>query len=103
MTHVIKGKFSLKRLAEFLSGPPTQSQPVIDKTELPGLYDITLRLNQVVSPPGVRGENAGAPPELWDPPLAKALEEQLGLRLESAGKVPVEYLLVDHVEKPSEN
>jgi uncharacterized protein (TIGR03435 family) len=40
---------------------------------------------------------------MWDPSLAKALEEQLGLRLESAGKVPVEYLQVDHVEKPVTN
>jgi uncharacterized protein (TIGR03435 family) len=105
MPHVIKGKFSLKRFADFLSGGGvTQGKPVIDKTDLTGLYDITLRLNQVVSPPNARGGTAnGAEPEMWDPPLAKAVEEQLGLRLESAGKVPVEYLLVDHVEKPSEN
>jgi uncharacterized protein (TIGR03435 family) len=104
MPHVIKGKFSLKRFADFLSGGPAQGKPVIDKTNLTGLYDITLRLNQVLSPPSARGGTAnGAEPEMWDPPLAKALEEQLGLRLESAGKVPVEYLLVDHVEKPSEN
>jgi uncharacterized protein (TIGR03435 family) len=104
MPHVIKGKFLLKRFVDFLSSGPTQGKPVIDKTDLTGLYDITLRLNQVISPPGVRGGNAnGVEPEMWDPPLAKALEEQLGLRLESAGKIPVEYLLVDHVEKPSEN
>jgi uncharacterized protein (TIGR03435 family) len=103
MPHVIKGKFSLKRFGDFLSNGPTQGKPIIDKTDLPGLYDITLRLNQVVSPPTARGGTANAEPEMWDPSLAKALEEQLGLRLESAGKLPVEYLLVDHVEKPSEN
>jgi uncharacterized protein (TIGR03435 family) len=31
-----------------------------------------------------------------------ALQEQLGLRLEST-KAPVEVLVIDHVEKPSEN
>jgi len=102
MPHVIQGKLSMKRFAQFLSFGPTQGQPVIDKTDLPGIYDITLRLNQVISAPGARGGN-GAPPEMWDPSLAKALEEQLGLRLESAGKVPVEYLQVDHVEKPVTN
>jgi uncharacterized protein (TIGR03435 family) len=31
-----------------------------------------------------------------------ALERQLGLKLES-GKAPVDFLIIDHVEKPSEN
>jgi uncharacterized protein (TIGR03435 family) len=54
--------------------------------------------------PAARGGGANAAAqELWDPPIAKALEDQLGLRLESVGKVPVEYLAVDHFEKPSEN
>ena len=36
------------------------------------------------------------------PTLFTAIQEQLGLRLR-AGKVPVEVLVIDHVEKPSEN
>jgi uncharacterized protein (TIGR03435 family) len=53
---------------------------------------------------GVRGGGATTvSQDIWDPPLAQALEDQLGLRLESAGKGPVEYLAVDHIEKPSEN
>ena len=50
-------------------------------------------------------EDGEAPPGAiieFDPPVSKALEEQLGLRLE-ARKVPVEYLVVDHVEKANEN
>jgi uncharacterized protein (TIGR03435 family) len=34
--------------------------------------------------------------------LLKSLEEQLGLKLE-ATKTPVEILVIEHVEKPSEN
>jgi uncharacterized protein (TIGR03435 family) len=37
-----------------------------------------------------------------DPSLLAAVEEQLGLKLESA-KVPTEVLVIDHVEKPSKN
>jgi uncharacterized protein (TIGR03435 family) len=36
------------------------------------------------------------------PSLFTAVEEQLGLRLETA-KAPVPVLVVDHIERPSEN
>jgi uncharacterized protein (TIGR03435 family) len=34
--------------------------------------------------------------------MFKAVEEQLGLKLES-GRGPIEMLLIDHVEKPTDN
>jgi uncharacterized protein (TIGR03435 family) len=37
-----------------------------------------------------------------EPAIEAALEEQLGLKLES-GKGPVEMMVVDHLERPSEN
>jgi uncharacterized protein (TIGR03435 family) len=97
----LKGNFRLRRLANYLSVGAAWP-PIINKTDLPGLYDISLTLHMVL-PTGRGGETSSGPlgPPEFDPPLAKALEDQLGLRLESA-KVPVEYLVVDHIEKPSE-
>jgi len=45
-----------------------------------------------------------APPDLSDAPpdLFTAIQQQLGLKLEST-KAPAEVLVIDHVEKPSEN
>ena len=93
----------MKMLAKYLSGPINDGKPVIDRTGMTGIYDISLELNYVIAAPGLRGGGNAVAPERFDPPLAKALEDQLGLHLESAGKVPVEYLTVDHIEKPSEN
>ena len=68
---------------------------VIDKTNLNGLYDITLRWSNEL--------RAGADPSPSDrPPVFTALQEQLGLKLESA-KGPVEVLVIESVQKPAEN
>jgi uncharacterized protein (TIGR03435 family) len=68
---------------------------VIDKTGLTGIYDVHLRWAS--DPPN--GADVGEPgaPSIFD-----ALPGQLGLRLE-AGRGPVEYVVVDHVERPSGN
>src|SRR6185295_18490092 len=109
---VIKGNLSLKRFADTLGMFWTGDGPVLDKTDLRGIYELQLTLNALPELPrtdsgdGVRGageNSSGKPPKAYDPPLAKAIEDQLGLRLEYGYPVPIEYLVIDHAEKPSEN
>jgi len=75
------------------SGPFQLGRQVVDRTGLKGLYDFTLEW----TPDRPEGQdNPG-------PSLFTALQEQLGLKLESV-KAPVEVLVVDSVEKrPSGN
>jgi uncharacterized protein (TIGR03435 family) len=68
--------------------------PLIDKTGLTGTYDVDLRYM-----PENRKLDADA--ELG-PTLEEAVKETLGLRLVK-GKGPVEVLVIDHLEKASEN
>ena len=83
-------------------------RPVIDRTGLMGRYDIKLQWTpdpgQNATPLG-GGPLPGAEPPPTDPngpSIFAALQEQLGLRLESE-KAPVDLIVIDRVEKPSEN
>ncbi len=78
---------------------------VIDRTDLPDHYDVDFHYVPDL-PPGALAGRAGPdgnPITLPDGPnIFTALREQLGLRLEK-GKGPVDYLVIEHVEKPGEN
>jgi uncharacterized protein (TIGR03435 family) len=65
---------------------------VENKTGLTGVYDFTLEYSEYDPPK----------PDSAAPSIYTAIEEQLGLKLESA-KGPVQVLVIDHVERPSEN
>jgi uncharacterized protein (TIGR03435 family) len=76
---------------------------VVDKTGLTDHYDVDIHYVPDL-PPGARGgpDGAAPPPQPDGPNIFTALREQLGLRLEK-GKGSVEYLVIEHVEKPAEN
>jgi uncharacterized protein (TIGR03435 family) len=85
-------------LAFFLSR--LLGRAVIDKTGLPARYDVKMQC----VPDGARisgpdGQSLLSPD---CPDVFAALPKQLGLRLEP-GKGPVEYLVVEHAEKPTGN
>jgi uncharacterized protein (TIGR03435 family) len=83
---------SIADFANSLSFSNLAGRTVVDKTGLTGNYDIDLKWTP--------DDRQGTPDA--GPTLFTALEEQLGLKLEPA-KGPVDTLVVDHVEKPSEN
>lgn len=79
---------------------------VVDKTGLTGVYDYSLSFAPDESmkagnlPPGSGG---GAPsPEPEGPSIFTAVQEQLGLKL-VAEKAAVDVIVIDHLEKPTEN
>jgi uncharacterized protein (TIGR03435 family) len=76
-------------------------RPIIDKTNLQGLFDIELRFAPASAIESVPQPGAAVPVE-GGPSVFTALQEQLGLKLQ-AGKGPVEVFVIDHAEKPSEN
>jgi uncharacterized protein (TIGR03435 family) len=70
--------------------------PVTDKTGLTAKYDLKLQYSDQDA-----ASSRSPQDEAW-PSLFTALQEQLGLKLQPA-KVPVETIIIDHIEHPSEN
>jgi bla regulator protein blaR1 len=81
-------------------------RPIIDKTGLKGEYDFKLEWTpepgQGDAPFEMKPKEALPPVDSNGPSLFTAIQEQLGLRLESQ-KAPGEVIVIDRVEKPSEN
>jgi len=77
-------------------------RPVVDQTGLTGKFDFTLTWRPDQLPP--QGPNAPPLPADLDSrsDIFTAFQEQLGLKLEVT-KTPVEVLVIERVQKPSEN
>jgi uncharacterized protein (TIGR03435 family) len=89
-------------------------RPVINRTGLAGRFDIRLEYTPDETTPVIarrfasagRGDPADAVPTASDPAggvsIFTAVQQQLGLKLEAA-KGPRDYLVIDHIERPSAN
>jgi uncharacterized protein (TIGR03435 family) len=78
-----------------MTGLAAMPRPVVDQTGLSGLYDFTL--TWVHDP---TGEDAAVAENIAN--FREALKMQLGLQLKSS-HAPISFLIIDHIEHPSEN
>jgi len=112
---ILRGRGEFKAQAQPLSALARAlslalGRPVVDKTGLAGSYDITLEWTpDEIRSGSTKDPTGGQQPadstlasEASGPSIFTAIQEQLGLKLESQ-KGSAEVLIVDHVEKPSEN
>jgi bla regulator protein blaR1 len=103
---------TMTQLVNSISGLLGRS--IVDKTELKGYFDVRLQFAPESAPgsSGPVGPAPGGGPPIAGPPagasdpagpsIFTAVQEQLGLRLEST-RGPVEVLVIDSVQKPTEN
>jgi uncharacterized protein (TIGR03435 family) len=95
---------TMEELASMLTGQgEIGGRFIIDRTGLTGKYDWYLawtpvQMGMETAPKG----SDGSPPDSDAPGLFTALQEQLGLKLESQ-KGPVQVVVIDHLEPPSPN
>jgi uncharacterized protein (TIGR03435 family) len=76
-----------------------EDRHLVDMTGLTGDYDVDVSW----VPEGFKEQGPGSPPpHLDEGAMMNALQEQAGLKLE-AQKGPIQYLVIDRIEKPSEN
>jgi uncharacterized protein (TIGR03435 family) len=99
------GSFPMSEFANTLAG--LVQRTVVDRTGLTGNYDaeLTFTMEQMPGPGGaplVPPGGAAPPVDPNAPSIFTALQEQLGLKLESA-RGPVQMLIVERVEQATED
>jgi uncharacterized protein (TIGR03435 family) len=75
-------------------------RPVVNQTGLTGRFDFTIEWTPESNTP--EPPNADGQTDLQGPTFLDAVQEQLGLKLEST-RASIRILIIDHVERPSEN
>lgn len=89
--HLMSNAAPISKLTSLLTG--FLQMPIVDETSLTGTYDYAIDFTPDDFPPDQPTDSAL---------LAPALKQATGLILEKT-KLPVQVLVVDHVEKPSGN
>ena len=90
-------------LANAMSSISDLGRPLMDKTGITGTVDFVLEWmpeRRISAQPGAGATSQAELPS--GPSFQEALKEQLGIKLE-AEKSPLDVLVIDHVEHPSEN
>jgi uncharacterized protein (TIGR03435 family) len=78
-------------------------RPVVDRTALTGSFDIELTFDPASAAQAAPGAPPGpVPTDETKPSIFTALQEQLGLKLEST-RGPIDVLVVDQAERPTPN
>jgi uncharacterized protein (TIGR03435 family) len=96
---ILSSAVSMAEIVRVLTGQ--LGRPIVDKTNLAGYYNVRLQFAPETAPGGFSAATAPAT-DPQNPSIFTAVEEQLGLRLES-GKAPFEILVIDSAQKPTEN
>jgi len=91
---------TLDLIAPVISQFGRTGKPVVNQTGLNGRVDFSLEWQQ--EPDGSAPPGSGVQPQVEGPAFLDALREQLGLKLESTRGL-VRTLVIDHVERPSDN
>jgi uncharacterized protein (TIGR03435 family) len=94
------GKVPMAEFARILS--MALGRTVVDKTGYSELFDLQLDFMPDSTTAALPPPPPEAPVDSKNPSILSALQQQLGLRLES-GKGPVDVLVIDHVERPTAN
>ena len=129
---VLRGKSTLTELAQWLASPNGVQRPVVDRTGLSGVYDyeVVVRGGRAQDDGGAKDGAAAnwlnpsvdyiATEErrksektfiVWLPRTGQfpavtwsvSLEETIGLQLQEEKAIPVEIIVIDSIEKPSQN
>ena len=99
--HATGNNVTMDMLVSQLSG--FVDRPILDHTGLSGKFDVDLEFIPLQGPGALAaGSNAASTDASAPPELFTAIQEQLGLKLEPQNG-PVDVLVIDHVEEPSEN
>jgi bla regulator protein blaR1 len=99
---------TMEQLAASLPNVADLTKKVVDRTGLSGNYDVAVEFSMQATWKAERevsaavSSDAAADDGADGIPFLEAVREQLGLKLEPA-KAPVEVLVIDHIERPSEN
>ena len=91
----------MDQLTGSLSGMIGLERTLVDRTGLSGRFDFTLAFAPEPTLP-TPSDAPTAPADPLGPAPVEALRDQLGLKLEPA-RGPVKILVIDKVERPSEN